>query len=74
VFDRLRIERGLRGFMFLLAFLIALVLIVDITTLSPELKRSLAWGLSLGIGLSIGVFTAWYFFGEAILRRQSGGR
>ncbi len=74
VVDRLRIERGLRGFMFLLAFLISLVLIVDITSLSPELKHSLAWGLSLGIGLSIGVFTAWYFFGEALMRRREEGK
>ncbi len=70
VIERMRIERGLRGFMFLLAFLISLILIVDITSLSPELKHSLAWGLSLGIGLSIGVFTAWYFFGEALTGRR----
>ena len=69
VVDRLRIERGLRGFTFLLAFLIALVLLIDITTLSSDLKHALAWGLSLGIGLSIGVFTAWYFFGEILRKR-----
>ncbi len=60
--ERIRMERGLRGFMTLLTFLITTILIIDITSLSTEVKQALAWGLSLGIGLSIGVFTAWYFF------------
>ncbi len=62
VVERIRMERGLRGFMTLLTFLITTILIIDITSLSTEVKQALAWGLSLGIGLSIGVFTAWYFF------------
>ncbi len=65
-FDKMRVETRLRGFMMLLTMLISLVLIIDISALSNELKQAIAWGLSLGIGLSIGVFTAWYFFGEAI--------
>ncbi len=60
--ERIRMERGLRGFMTLLTFLITTILIIDIASLSTEVKQALAWGLSLGIGLSIGVFTAWYFF------------
>ncbi len=70
VVERMRMERGLRGFMLLLTLLISLTLIIDVTNLSPELKKSLAWGLSLGIGLSIGVFTAWYFFGEVLSRKS----
>jgi len=64
VMERIKMERGLKGFMTLLTFLIVTVLIVDITSLSREVKSALTWGLSLGIGLSIGVFTLWYFFGE----------
>ena len=62
VVEKLRMERGLRGFMTLLTFLITTILIIDVTSLSSQVKQALAWGLSLGIGLSIGVFTAWYFF------------
>ena len=67
--ERIRMERGMRGFMLLLTLLIAILLVVDVTNLSREVKEALAWGLSLGIGLSIGVFTAWYFFGDVIRRR-----
>lgn len=68
--ERIRMERGLRGFMTLLTFLITTILIIDITSLSTEVKQALAWGLSLGIGISIGVFTAWYFFSP----QQRAGR
>ena len=70
VVERIKIERGLRGFMMLLTFLITTVLIIDVTALSSEVKAALTWGLSLGIGLSIGVFTVWYFFGEILKRKE----
>ncbi len=70
VVEKLRMERGLRGFMTLLTFLITTILIIDVTSLSSQVKQALAWGLSLGIGLSIGVFTAWYFFSP---QQKSGG-
>ncbi|WFO74668.1 hypothetical protein J4526_06190 [Desulfurococcaceae archaeon MEX13E-LK6-19] len=64
--ERIRMEARLRGFMFLLLLFMSLVLIIDITALSPEVKAALAWGISIGIGLSIGVFSAWYFFHDII--------
>jgi len=63
VMDKLRMERGLGGYMALVLFNIVLILLVDITALSPVVKQALSWGLSLGLGLSVAVFTAWYFFG-----------
>jgi len=74
VFDKIRLERGVKGFTFLITMMLALAVLVDITNLSPEVKNSIVWGLSLGIGLSIGVFTAWYFFEEVIKgsAKQSG--
>ncbi|RLG82298.1 MAG: hypothetical protein DRO09_00610 [Thermoprotei archaeon] len=68
VTERVKAERGLRGFMVLLITLISMVLVVDIAALSEEVKSSLTWGLSLGIGLSIGVFTAWFFFAEKVAK------
>ncbi len=67
--DRIRMEAKMRGFMFLLLFFISLVLIIDITALSPEVKHSLAIGISIGIGLTIGVFATWYFFREYIEKK-----
>ena len=74
VTEKLRIERGLRGFMALVLFNISLILLVDVTALSPVVKQALAWGLSLGLGLSIAVFTAWYFFGKPFEKRYPRGR
>ena len=70
VVERIKIERGLRGFMMLLTFLITTILIIDVTALSPEVKAALTWGLSLGIGLSIGIFTVWYFFSDLLKKRS----
>jgi hypothetical protein len=74
VTEKLRMERGLRGFMALVIFDISLILVIDMTALSPPVKEALAWGLSLGLGLSIAVFTAWYFFGQEIRARRERGR
>jgi len=75
VIERIRMETKMRGFMFLITYFIVIILIIDVTTLSQEVKSALSQGISLGIGLAIGVFTAWYFFGEAFLKkaRESKG-
>lgn len=64
VIERIKMEPRMRGFMFLMIFFITLVLIVDITALSKEVKTALSWGISMGLGLAIGVFAFWYFFHE----------
>ncbi len=67
---RIRMEAKLRGFIFLLSFFITIVLILDITSISDQVKAALAWGVSIGIGLSIGVFAAWYFFHDYLQRKE----
>lgn len=69
VVESIKMEKGLRGFMLLLTFLIITVLTIDVTALSPEVKAALSWGLSLGIGLSIVVFAVWYFFSDLLKGR-----
>jgi len=64
--ERIRMEAKMRGFMFLILLFMSIVLIVDITALTQEVKAALTWGISIGIGLSIGVFSAWYFFHEIL--------
>ncbi len=70
IVDKMRVEAKMKGFILLLLIFITIVPTLDITALSPEVKSALAWGLSLGIGLSIGVFSAWYFFHEILERRS----
>jgi len=64
--EKIAIEGKMRGFMTLITLFIVIVLLIDVTTLSQEIKSALAWGLSIGIGISMGVFTAWYFFHDLI--------
>ncbi len=69
---RIQMEAKMKGFIFLLSFFIAVVLMLDITAISPEVKTALAWGISIGISIAIGVFAAWFFFGETMKRKESG--
>jgi len=64
IVERVRMETKMKGFMLLMTLFITLILIIDVTAISEEVKASLTWGTSLGLGLAIGVFAAWYFFHE----------
>lgn len=73
IIERIRMEAKLRGFMFLIILFVTLALLLDITALSEEVKHALALGISIGIGLSIGVFSLWYFFHDLFEKKYSGG-
>ncbi len=64
IIERIKMETKMKGFMLLMTLFITLILIIDVTAISEEVKASLTWGISLGLGLAIGVFAAWYFFRE----------
>ncbi len=66
----IRVETKLRGFMFLLLLFVTLILTIDITTLSPEIKTALTWGISIGIAGLIIVFATWYFYHDIIENKQ----
>jgi hypothetical protein len=56
---RIRIESRLRSYaMFIVLLLITAMLIA----LSESVKHALITGLSIGVGISIGVFAVWFFF------------
>ena len=65
---RMQIETKLRSYLFFISFIILTALLVDISALSSEVKTALVSGLSQGIGLSIAIFAAWFFFGDYIKR------
>ncbi len=66
VVERIRMEAKLRGFILLVTLFMTIVPLLDVTALSQEVKTALAWGISIGIGLAIGVFATWYFFHEIL--------
>jgi len=73
----LRPERKTESMLVLAGFLVALIALVDLTALSEQVKSALATGLAIGLGLSVGAFAVWLFFGELLSRRggcaQLGG-
>lgn len=66
--ERIRIEAKLKSYLFFMSFLIVTALLIDIATLSPEVKAALVSGLSIGIGLSIALFALWFFFSDYLER------
>jgi hypothetical protein len=72
------LEEKTERFFTMLTSLFIVTLAVDLAALSPEVKQALVIGLAVGIGLLIGAFALWAFFGDYIERviegRAGGGR
>ncbi|MEZ0346775.1 MAG: hypothetical protein ABWK01_09505 [Infirmifilum sp.] len=66
VVKSMKLERKTERFFVMLSALIFVILIVDLAALSNEVKVALTAGLALGVGLLIGVFSLWAFFGDYI--------
>lgn len=65
---RIRLETKLKSYMTFVSFLLATALLIDVVALSDPVKQALVSGLAIGIGLSIAVFAAWFFFADYIER------
>ncbi len=59
---RIRIETRLRSYAMFIVLLLITAMLIDITALSESVKHALITGLSIGVGISIGVFAIWFFF------------
>jgi len=73
IIGRIRVEARLRSYAMFILLLLVTAMLVDITALGEEVKHELIGGLSLGVGISIGVFAVWFFFHEyfdEFLRRR----
>ena len=68
VVRRLRVETRLRGYMLFIVMLLVTAMLVDITALSDPVKSALIMGISIGVGISLGVFAIWFFFHEYLDR------
>lgn len=78
IVGRIRVEARLRSYAMFIVLLLVTAMLLDITALSEPVKNELIGGLSLGVGISIGVFAIWFFFheylDEFIRRRQTPSR
>ncbi|ABL79222.1 hypothetical protein [Thermofilum pendens] len=71
----MRMERKTERFFVMMSLLVVTLLIVDLASLSNEIKLALALGIAIGIGFLVGAFAAWAFFGEyldALVRVRTG--
>ncbi|MDQ1279036.1 MAG: hypothetical protein QG670_296 [Thermoproteota archaeon] len=68
VIDKIRIESMSRGYIWFITFLIITAMLMDITALTDPVKNSLISGLSMGVGISLGVFALWFFFHDYLDR------
>ena len=66
--DRLQSQSKLKGYTLFIIILIVTAMLIDITALTESAKASLMGGLSIGIGISVGVFAVWFFFNDFIER------
>jgi len=64
VVKSIRLERKTERFFVMLTSLILVILVIDLAALTNEVKMALTAGLALGVGLLIGVFSLWAFFGD----------
>ena len=62
VINKIRVETRLRGYIWFIIILLIIAMLMDITALSDPVKNALITGLSVGIGISIGIFAIWFFF------------
>lgn len=62
VISRIRVETRLRSYALFIVLLLITAMLIDITALSDPIKNALITGLSIGVGISVGVFAVWFFF------------
>jgi len=74
ILSRVVTETRLRGYMLYIILLLVTAMLIDITALSEHVKSALITGLSLGVGISIGVFAIWFFFRDYLDRVVMGKR
>jgi len=65
---RIRVETRLRSYAMFIVLLLITAMLVDITALSDPVKNALITGLSVGVGISVGVFAIWFFFHDYLDR------
>ncbi len=52
----------MRGYVVFLLLILITIMAIDLTALSPSTRHALESGLSVGLGIAVGVFAVWFFF------------
>lgn len=66
--ERIKIETRMRGYIIFILLILLTIMVIDLTNLSVSTRRALEQGLSIGLGVSVGVFAIWFFFHEYLDR------
>ena len=69
VIEKVKVETRLKGYMFFILLFLVTAMLIDVTALSDPVKNALIMGLSIGVGISVGVFAVWFFFHEYFDKR-----
>lgn len=60
--ERMSVETRMRGYIIFILLILVTIMVIDLTALSESTKIALLGGLSIGLGIAIGVFAIWFFF------------
>jgi len=59
---KVTIQTRMRNYVMFILLILITMMIFDLASLSPLTQQELQKGLSLGLGITIGVFAIWFFF------------
>ncbi|MCW4032639.1 MAG: hypothetical protein NWF08_04530 [Candidatus Bathyarchaeota archaeon] len=59
---KVTVQTRMRGYIMFILLILITMMIFDLASLSPLTQQELQKGLSLGLGITIGVFAIWFFF------------
>ncbi|MEM4733871.1 MAG: hypothetical protein QXD70_05020, partial [Candidatus Bathyarchaeia archaeon] len=62
--SKVKVDTRLRSYAMVIVLILITAMLIDITALSDQVKNALTLGLSIGVGIAIGVFAIWFFFHE----------
>lgn len=60
--EKVTLENKMRGYVMFILLILITMMVFDLANLSDSTKKELEGGLSLGLGIAVGVFAIWFFF------------
>lgn len=62
----IEMERKFENIFVLITLLLLMIVLIDLTSFSPEIKYAIGLGISIGLGLTLGIFAFWLLFRDYI--------
>jgi hypothetical protein len=60
--ERINIKNRMRGYVIFILLILITMMLIDLTALSESTKNALVNGLSIGLGIAVGIYAFWFFF------------